>query len=523
VGVVVRAKCLSPERVDEGGRARLLSSARGRARFEVLGGEIRYTMWKLTIEDDDGATREVELVSESYSIGRAEGCDLRLLERNVSRQHARLERDDEGRWWLVDLGAPYGSFINGVRVTGRAAFVPGDVAQVGDNWLGIESDAEVAPPGERPSLPWGVRSEPDRLLVFYGPDEGVDVRLDAGPVQLGVGDGVTIRLPEGVAPEGVHALVRPLPQGRYEIVRRSDALTMLVCLSPAERALLDDGDMVSFTAPGRGEVMSLRFCEARMLRHSPLTLMSDLGVRAGLARGRLLATSTLPSLKAIKTELSTRPPAWQACGEDQRPRPEGYQPPPVQIDEVPAVREPLPPTPREELRRAAPARAPARSRRQWPVVAALLALAGVAWGLTRAGTGERVTREPVGEGPTADGAEAPPASDATAIAAGGEGDAARDGAVNGEAANGEAAGGGAANGEAANGEAGGDATAAASALPSGVPAAVDARAAASTIRAASTASTASPTPGLASAKRPSAEAEAARRERCKYLGLTRCD
>ncbi len=340
-------------------------------------------MWKLTIEDDRGATREVELVRDAFTIGRDASCDLCLPERNVSRRQARLERDADGCWWLVDLGALYGSFVNGLRVTGRSMIAPGDVAQVGDHWLGLVGD-EASPADERPPAPWGVRSEPDQLLIFEGPDNGAEVRLDAGPVLVGVGEGVTIRLPEGAAPEGVHALIRPLPQGRYEIVRRSAALSMQVRLRPAERALLDDGDLVCFEVPGRGEVMAMRFCAARRVRHSTLTPASDFGIRAGLERGRLLDPAALPALEAIQAALSARPEAWHAWGEDRWPRPEGYRPPPVRFADVeaPATQDVVAP-PVEEMPRR-----PSRRASRWPAAVALLALVGGAWALTSPGGGE---------------------------------------------------------------------------------------------------------------------------------------
>jgi hypothetical protein len=341
-------------------------------------------MWKLTIEDEQGATREVELVRDAVLIGRDASCDLCLPERNVSRRQARLERDADGCWWLVDLRATYGSFVNGLRVEGRAVLAPGDVLQVGDHWLGLVGD-EATLVDERPPAPWGVRSEPDQLLVFEGPDNGAEVRLDTGPVLVGVGEGVTIQLPEGVAPEGVHALIRPLPQGRYEIVRRSAALSMLVRLKPAERALLDDGDLVCFEQPGRGEVMALRFCAARRVRHSTLTPASEFGVRAGLERGRLIDPATLPTIETLRAALAARPGAWRAWGEDRWPRPEGYRPPAVRFGDVNVSPPRTAPMPTPD----GPRRQPTSQTSRWAAAAALLALLGVTWGLTRTFGGER--------------------------------------------------------------------------------------------------------------------------------------
>ena len=47
-------------------------------------------MWKLVIEDDEGKRTLVPLTRDQYSVGRKEGNTIRLTERNVSREHARL-------------------------------------------------------------------------------------------------------------------------------------------------------------------------------------------------------------------------------------------------------------------------------------------------------------------------------------------------------------------------------------------------------------------------------------------------
>ena len=47
-------------------------------------------MWKLVIEDDEGKRTVVPLTRDQYSVGRKEGNTIRLTERNVSREHARL-------------------------------------------------------------------------------------------------------------------------------------------------------------------------------------------------------------------------------------------------------------------------------------------------------------------------------------------------------------------------------------------------------------------------------------------------
>ncbi|RLC84172.1 MAG: hypothetical protein DRJ03_14995, partial [Chloroflexi bacterium] len=45
-------------------------------------------------------------------IGRGSDCDVVLPERQASRQHVQIERDDRG-YLLRDLGSKNGTFING--------------------------------------------------------------------------------------------------------------------------------------------------------------------------------------------------------------------------------------------------------------------------------------------------------------------------------------------------------------------------------------------------------------------------
>ena len=54
-------------------------------------------MWKLVIEDDEGKRTVVPLTRDEYSIGRKEGNTIRLTERNVSREHARLVQEGTAR------------------------------------------------------------------------------------------------------------------------------------------------------------------------------------------------------------------------------------------------------------------------------------------------------------------------------------------------------------------------------------------------------------------------------------------
>jgi hypothetical protein len=73
---------------------------------------------------------------ERVTIGRGEGCDLRLeLDPEVSRLHAELERLGDV-WVISDDGlSRNGSFVNGERVMGRRRLRDGDTMRCGGTVL----------------------------------------------------------------------------------------------------------------------------------------------------------------------------------------------------------------------------------------------------------------------------------------------------------------------------------------------------------------------------------------------------
>lgn len=69
------------------------------------------------------------LRQELLTIGREPTCDIVIPDRQVSRVHARLERDAEG-FILEDLGSKNGTHVNGAPVTGKVRLRDGDLIQV---------------------------------------------------------------------------------------------------------------------------------------------------------------------------------------------------------------------------------------------------------------------------------------------------------------------------------------------------------------------------------------------------------
>ncbi|QRK04180.1 FHA domain-containing protein [Archangium violaceum] len=109
-------------------------------------------MLKLIIEDDEGRKTVVPFVRDEITIGRQEGNTIRLTERNVSRRHARLVRQN-GHVLVEDLGSYNGVRINGERIQGHAQLADGDLIQIGDYDLAVQREAAAQPPPQPPPQP----------------------------------------------------------------------------------------------------------------------------------------------------------------------------------------------------------------------------------------------------------------------------------------------------------------------------------------------------------------------------------
>jgi hypothetical protein len=74
--------------------------------------------------------REIVLTQRHVVLGRAQECDIRLADANVSRRHAELRQED-ATYWLVDLGSTNGTLLNDEAVQ-RAKLSDGDRITLGE-------------------------------------------------------------------------------------------------------------------------------------------------------------------------------------------------------------------------------------------------------------------------------------------------------------------------------------------------------------------------------------------------------
>ncbi|MBI2372984.1 MAG: FHA domain-containing protein [Deltaproteobacteria bacterium] len=114
------------------------------------------TVFKLIIEDDEGKTTVVPLSRGELSIGRMEGNTIRLMERNVSRRHARLVREN-GAVLIEDLNSFNGVKINGERIESRIEVKEGDLVEIGDYHLALQREDMLE--GEAEQRPAPARTE----------------------------------------------------------------------------------------------------------------------------------------------------------------------------------------------------------------------------------------------------------------------------------------------------------------------------------------------------------------------------
>jgi len=158
-------------------------------------------MFKLVICDDEGKTTIVPLIRDEISIGRKEGNTIRLTDRNVSRQHARLLRSGDSAFLITDLKSRNGTKINGEPVVDDKArkVVPGDQIYIGDYNLSIRTDVSAGVPMGRQMDPGdtagiGKVTPHARLVMVAGPEAGAEYDLTVNLYVIGRSDEANLRI-----------------------------------------------------------------------------------------------------------------------------------------------------------------------------------------------------------------------------------------------------------------------------------------------------------------------------------------
>jgi pSer/pThr/pTyr-binding forkhead associated (FHA) protein len=128
-------------------------------------------MSRLSIYRDETLVSEVVLMRASVSLGRHPDNDVVLDDRTLSRFHARVERRGDS-YFVVDLNAQNGIYLNGSRITGATGLAAGDRIVFGKYVAIYDADA-TAPSKRRGSGGHAIDVAADSAEDPPTPDRGI--------------------------------------------------------------------------------------------------------------------------------------------------------------------------------------------------------------------------------------------------------------------------------------------------------------------------------------------------------------
>lgn len=167
--------------------------------------------FRLVITDDEGKATTVALVRDEITIGRKKGNTIRLTERNISREHAKLARLNDV-FVLEDLKSYNGIKVNDQPISAPHTLAPGDRLTIGDYQLAVELDTVEVDPGLMPASAVSPAGGSPTLRP--------EALADTGPIVMPVADGdlparLVMLTPPGIGAE--FPLSRPVVRiGRSE-------------------------------------------------------------------------------------------------------------------------------------------------------------------------------------------------------------------------------------------------------------------------------------------------------------------
>lgn len=87
------------------------------------------------------------------TVGRSSSNNIVVPDNNVSRTHCQFIQDDNGGYYVMDLNSTNGTFVNGVRRSGKTRLNPNDIVKIGNTplpwrnyFIGAEPGTQIDPP-----------------------------------------------------------------------------------------------------------------------------------------------------------------------------------------------------------------------------------------------------------------------------------------------------------------------------------------------------------------------------------------
>jgi hypothetical protein len=96
---------------------------------QAVGPIPRYYKPRLEYQDTEGKRKVAKIEKAKTNIGRSSSNEIRVLDKSVSRQHCRIDLENNV-CFIVDLGSEVGTIVNDRQVQKRA-LVPGDIVKLG--------------------------------------------------------------------------------------------------------------------------------------------------------------------------------------------------------------------------------------------------------------------------------------------------------------------------------------------------------------------------------------------------------
>jgi EAL domain-containing protein (putative c-di-GMP-specific phosphodiesterase class I) len=115
--------------------------------------------WFLESVAADGSRITHRIDRLPFRVGRDPGNDLAIEARGLSRRHAELQPDADGRLLVVDLGSTNGTFLNHERLAGPRTAAENDILHFGNAEFRL-THGEVLPPAAE-----AVEEDPARTIL----------------------------------------------------------------------------------------------------------------------------------------------------------------------------------------------------------------------------------------------------------------------------------------------------------------------------------------------------------------------
>jgi pSer/pThr/pTyr-binding forkhead associated (FHA) protein len=213
---------------------------------------------RLIVKSPHGATREIDLIKPSFSIGRKPDNDLCLEDPAVSGHHARVVKIQEVLF-VEDLTSTNGTFINDRKVD-RKQLQDADVVKIGPYRMIYRQQTVPADT----ALPTRATADTDKTVVFTGyaardsapasessglvrvlsgKTDQSEYRLTKQVSVIGAQEDAAIRLTGWFAPKTA-AIIARRPQGYFVTMTEGGKQILLNQKAVKGQAALADGDVI---------------------------------------------------------------------------------------------------------------------------------------------------------------------------------------------------------------------------------------------------------------------------------------